>query len=110
MRYISRPQPGHYTVSAYRKGPKLPARIWRECICTVGHGVRHDWTEACDRRGELVAEINGERVDVERVWHYGWEWLPTKHHPEAAEPVDYTTWRRLGIEYLDHAGRENVYV
>lgn len=73
-RVVDRPEPCFALVRLVRKGPQLPARIWRPCRCTPVGGddqAEHDWTPRCDRYPPLQGEINGQRVDPVRVWHSG---------------------------------------
>lgn len=71
MRIVDRPQPGLFKLRRFRGGPWVAARIRRICLCTIGGGVEHDHTDACDRRGSLTAEINGVEASPDHVWNYG---------------------------------------
>jgi hypothetical protein len=72
-RHADAPQPGYFSTRLVKGGPLVCARIWRPCACTVGGGdgnVPHDWTPACDRWQDLVAEIDGHGCPVDAVWQY----------------------------------------
>lgn len=87
-RMIARPEPGFFQVRAWRGGPHLPARIIR--LTPGAHALRHGWTEI------LAADVFGDGVDVERVWHHGY-----RVHPDDHEAI--------GTEYLDAVGADNLY-
>lgn len=71
-RQINDPRPGFFCTRLIKGGPEVPARIWRLCNCTPNGGDKqttHEWAETCDRFSqELQAEINGQWVDIWRVW------------------------------------------
>lgn len=75
-RDLSNPRPGWFQTRLVSKGPLVPARIFRECHCTPNGGDDndpHDWAPTCDRHPPLVAEIDGNEVEVEQVWAQGTE-------------------------------------
>lgn len=70
-RIVSDPQIGFYRARLVKNGPWVPARIWRECHCTVNGGddnAAHDWRDTCDRYPPLVAEVDGQLRNVVIVW------------------------------------------
>jgi hypothetical protein len=64
-RNIDRPEPGFWMVRRVKGGVDVPARIFRE-TCTAEPGNDENRME---RPAFLVAEILGETVPLERVWH-----------------------------------------
>lgn len=65
------PQPGYYTRTLVPGGPRVPARIWRPCHCTVNGGDdnrQHDWSETCDRFPPLACDVDGRAVDPAEAW------------------------------------------
>lgn len=70
-RIVGAPEIGFYRMKLVKDGPLMAARIWRPCSCTVTGGdaqLEHPWQEACDRFPRLVGEIDGRRVDPDRIW------------------------------------------
>jgi hypothetical protein len=75
-REIDDARPGHFKVRLVKRGPWMPARLERDCACTVNGGGDqsvHPWTDTCDRHQYLRGEIDGMTVDVDRVWLFGEE-------------------------------------
>lgn len=72
-RHINDPRPGFFLVRKVRRGPLVPARIWRPCHCTINGEDEHAWRDTCDRYPGLSAEIDGFPVEIDQVWHYGKE-------------------------------------
>lgn len=73
--HINRPEPGWYSITGaahpgQRKKLRSAARIYRQCQCTPGGGLPHEWTDACDRYPQPIARIEGcDRENVNAVWH-----------------------------------------
>lgn len=63
-RDISRPQPGFWLIRLARAAVRVPACIRR---IETAHEPGEP-TNKMERSGFLVAEINGEIVDIDRVW------------------------------------------
>lgn len=64
-RRIDRPECGFWLLRLVKGGPEVPARIYRQTTtCEPGNAEN-----AMDRPGFLVAEISGEPVEIESVWH-----------------------------------------
>lgn len=63
-RAISKPQPGHWLIRLIRNGPLVPACI-RRVQTTHEPGAADNQME---RSAFLAAFINGEPVDIDRVW------------------------------------------
>jgi len=78
-RRIDDPQCGHFRTRLVKGGPMVPARIWRECRCTVNGETPHDWRDTCDRYPPLTGEIDGSPAEVERVWTSG-EAIPEREY------------------------------
>lgn len=73
-RRIDRPEPGFFVMRFVKRGPEIPARIWRPCACTVNGGdgqSLHDWLYSCDRYPHLQGEIAGKPAALHRVWEGG---------------------------------------
>jgi hypothetical protein len=73
-RVFGEPRVGFFRVRVGRRGPWVPASIYRECFCTINGGDeqrRHAWEETCDRFPKLAGEIAGFPVDdvCEAIWH-----------------------------------------
>jgi len=81
-------------VRLVKGGPRVPARIFRCCCCTIVGGEfndPHDWSaETCDRSGVLSAEVAGKQVDLDRVWYYG----TVIDEPEYRYQMDHLDWSR----------------
>jgi len=71
-REIDDARPGHFKVRLVKRGPWMPARVERDCSCTIGGGT-HEWKASCDRFQYLRGEIDGMTVAVDRVWLFGQE-------------------------------------
>jgi hypothetical protein len=73
-RVLSRPQPGFYVMRLRAGAPLVPAVIYRLCPmvipqpATVSGPHPADWCRPLDRSPRYEARINGQRVDVDRVW------------------------------------------
>lgn len=68
---IDRPEPGYYCTKLTKGGPKVPARIWRPCVCTVNGGddqIEHEWSDTCDRHPPLRCTVAGYERDPLEAW------------------------------------------
>lgn len=68
---INRPEPDFYWTRLVKGGPKVPARIWRPCCCTVNGGdeqVEHDWKDTCDRYPPMRCTVAGFDRDPVEEW------------------------------------------
>lgn len=68
------PRPGYYAYhfgvrgpnGRYQKGPRVGARVWRACTCTIHggpDGAEHAWQDDCDRHPPLICDVDGIRYD-----------------------------------------------
>lgn len=67
---IDRPQPGHFKTRLVKRGPWVPALIYRPCPMVppeIDIGPE-DWCQPMDRYSPLEAMINGTPASVDRVW------------------------------------------
>lgn len=96
-RLITQPEPGFFTVKLVKGGPFVPARIYHPC--PIEMGVWDEWNWLDRRWPDLVAEIDGEEVEIDRVWLWGrpttfkefeflshrsrWAHASAPHHPAA---------------------------
>jgi hypothetical protein len=81
-REIDDARPGYFKVRLVKRGPWMPARLERDCTCTVNGGVDeevHAWIDTCDRHQRLRGEIDGMTVAVDRVWMWGEEITQAEH-------------------------------
>ncbi|MGB0914375.1 MAG: hypothetical protein ACPGSW_12335, partial [Phaeobacter italicus] len=99
MPFINRPEPGWYAIRGpFREGggssrkPMMAGLIYRQCMCSIGHFLRHEWTGDCDRTGGMAGRIESAEVDAFAVWH-------------ASPRTPITETEALGL-----MGRENLYV
>lgn len=74
-RIVGEPQPGFFKIKFKKGGAFIPARISRECQCTIKNGL-HEWSIDCDRYPRLVAIIDGKRPvkterSIEMIWLTG---------------------------------------
>lgn len=79
---IDIPEVGFYWTRFVRGGPRIPARIWRPCWCTVNGGddqAEHEWQPTCDRYPRLRCLV-GER---ERNALLAWPSLIGRELPES---------------------------
>ncbi len=68
---IDIPETGFYWTRLVKDGPKVPARIWRPCRCTVNGGdeqAEHDWSETCDRYPRLRCMVGDRDRDPVLTW------------------------------------------
>ena len=68
---ITNPEPGFYWTRLVSGGPRVAARIWRPCSCTVNGGDdqnEHDWSEDCDRYPRLQCVIAGKPRNPVYAW------------------------------------------
>ena len=81
-REMERPRLGYFKARLVKNGPWMPARIERDCSCTVNgtdDSVTHEWQETCDRYQHMRGQIDGHMVSVDRVWLYGEEITQAEH-------------------------------
>lgn len=91
-RDVGVPQPGFFTLRRVKKGPVLPAIIYRPCPIDFA-----TW-EPLDRFYPLVAEIDGKPADIFRVWLSG----------DFVDLKTYTYWRKVRrhVEYWEPDGAQ----
>lgn len=76
-RMIGEPRPGFFRVRLVKGGPWVPARILRPCPIDPTCGYPLDRSPR-----DLVAEVDGRPVPLDRVWLFGTE-------------IDWPEWARL---------------
>lgn len=70
---LNRPLTGYYKTKLVKGGPFVPARIFRNCCCTVNGGddnIGHPWRMSCDRFPQLRAEVDGQARDPFQIWSW----------------------------------------
>jgi len=71
---LLRPQPGFYVLRLKRGAPLVPALIYQVCPMVIPQPTAvdgphpDDWCRPVDRSRGYGAQIDGKRVDVDRVW------------------------------------------
>jgi len=68
---IDVPETGFYWTRLVKGGPRVAARVWRPCACTVNGGddqAEHDWHQSCDRCPRLRCEVDGKDRDPVLTW------------------------------------------
>src|ERR1700722_11117062 len=73
-RVMLRPRPGFYVMRLKRGAPLVPALIYQFCpmvvpqLTALGDPHPEDWCRPLDRSPHYGAQIDGRRVEYERVW------------------------------------------
>jgi hypothetical protein len=73
-RILIRPQPGFYVMRLRSGAPLVPAIVYQLCPMVIPQPTifvgphPDDWCRPLDRSPRYEAQIDGKRVDIDRVW------------------------------------------
>jgi hypothetical protein len=73
-RILIRPQPGFYVMRLRPGAPLVPAIIYQPCPMVIPQPTNvagphpDDWCRPLDRSARYEAQLDGKRVDLDRVW------------------------------------------